>query len=286
MHNYHHSCKITVDNSEIIFSVQGDANWGEPTTLYFNNGVISNTLWKEEGFSTLKLFNDEEIFHLLEGTKKVLLRIFDKLGIQYPSDFILENYHKVVFTNDMHQEVIKLTRMLTNSDFPIDLDSLSQLVSNKIGRQLSQHNKVLMTMKNSPAKEIIQLRISRPQSLDINPLHRDGYLDFYKHTFNLWIPVVGCNQNSSLPVISGSHLWKENDVFRTDVRSAKIDGLIYNVPAIIKSVHGLNAIRPNPSIGEALVFTPFLIHGAAFNKNFDTTRMSFELRFFDEEASF
>ena len=37
-------------------------------------------------------------------------------------------------------------------------------------------------------------------------------------------------------------------------------------------------IRPNPKLGEALIFTPFLIHGAAVN-NSDLTRISLELRF-------
>jgi hypothetical protein len=197
----------------------------------------------------------------------------------------MENYHSIVSTKEMHQEVIKLSRMLKNSDFPIDLDHLSAKISTKMGRRFSPYNRDLFSMLDAPAKEIVQLRISRPQSLDINPLHRDGYLDFYKNTLNLWIPVVGCNEYSSLPVISGSHLWNEKDVCRTEIRSAKIDGLKYNVPAIVNSHQGLNAVRPNPELGEVLVFTPFLVHGAAFNLNSEMTRMAFELRLFDEEAS-
>ena len=38
-------------------------------------------------------------------------------------------------------------------------------------------------------------------------------------------------------------------------------------------------IRPNPQNTEALIFTPFLIHGAAVNKNIDITRIALELRF-------
>jgi len=163
------------------------------------------------------------------------------------------------------------------------MEKLAEKVSNAIGRKVSPRNRVLETMENSPAKEIVQLRISRPHSLDINPLHRDGYLDFYKHTLNIWIPIVGCNEGSSLPLLPGSHLWNEKDVFRTDIRTAKIDGLVYSVPAIVKSNHGLTAIRPNPAFGEMLVFSPYLIHGAAINKNENMTRMSFELRLFDEE---
>ena len=37
-------------------------------------------------------------------------------------------------------------------------------------------------------------------------------------------------------------------------------------------------IRPNPKETEALVFTPYLIHGAAFNDS-NNTRVALELRF-------
>jgi len=279
-----HECHMTVDGIPIYFKVEGEAQWGKDVTLYSADAVLSNTEWKDRGFSVMSLFDSDEVEYILKETKIILLRIFNKLGFEIPNDFQMESYHSVVTTNEMHQAVIKLSRMLTNADFPIDLDKLSKRISTKIGRQLSPVNRALLKMKNAPAKEIVQLRISRPQAMDINPLHRDGYIDFLKYTFNIWIPVVGCNDKSSLPVIPGSHLWGEKDVYRTENRSARISGLNYNVPAIIKSNYGLNAVRPNPGLGEALVFTPFLIHGAGFNRNLDTTRMAFELRLFDEES--
>jgi hypothetical protein len=279
-----HQCNITVDGIPTFFNVEGEAQWGHDVTLYSQDGVLANTEWKDRGFTVMSLFNSNEVEYILKGTRNILLKIFKKLEFKYPDDFHLRDYHSVVTTNEMHQAVIKHSRMLTNADFPIELDQLSKRISTIIGRQLSPVNRVLLKMNNSPAKEIVQLRISRPQSMDINPLHRDGYLDFYKYTLNLWIPVVGCNEKSSLPVIPGSHLWNEKDVYRTENRSARIEDLNYNVPAIIKSQFGLSAVRPNPSLGEALVFTPFLIHGAGFNRNVGMSRMAFELRLFDEES--
>ena len=41
----------------------------------------------------------------------------------------------------------------------------------------------------------------------------------------------------------------------------------------------MKMVRPNPKPGEALIFSPFLIHGAAINGNKDLTRISLELRF-------
>ena len=129
-------------------------------------------------------------------------------------------------------------------------------------------------------KTHIQIRISRPNSLDINPPHRDSYLSYYQNIINIWIPIHGCNSLSSLPVLPGSHLIPENEILRTESKGAKINGNIYYVPCILKTKEGnMHLIRPNPKEGEALVFTPYLIHGSAVNKNSDMTRVSLELRF-------
>ena len=79
---------------------------------------------------------------------------------------------------------------------------------------------------------------------------------------------------------SGSHLIPENDILRTESKGAKINGNVYYVPCILETKTGaITMERPNPKAGEALLFTPYLIHGAADNQTKDTTRVSLELRF-------
>ena len=68
-------------------------------------------------------------------------------------------------------------------------------------------------------------------------------------------------------------------MFRTETRGAKINGNVYNVPCILETSLGFDMVRPNPKEKEALIFTPYLIHGAAFNTNKDITRVALELRF-------
>jgi hypothetical protein len=281
------TCSLSIDGRPFSFDVGGEFTWGKDEVLYPASGVLSRTDWHRAGFNVFRLFDDAQQRQLVEGTASIITKIFDELGYEYPADFRLENYHKVATTPERHQAVIRRTRFLTNQDFPIDFASVAEKVSRFLARTVSGHNPILAVSENAPkSREIVILRISRPQSLDINPPHRDGYLDIWKHTVNLWIPVAGCNQNSSLPLIAGSHLWNERDIYRTEAKGASINGLSYHVPAILKSNHGLTMTRPNPAVGEALVFTPFLLHGAAVNLNEDTTRFSFELRLFDDDAEF
>jgi ectoine hydroxylase-related dioxygenase (phytanoyl-CoA dioxygenase family) len=102
-------------------------------------------------------------------------------------------------------------------------------------------------------------------------------LQDYSNCINLYIPVCGSNENSSLIIIPGSHLWSESRVERT-VSGALINGVKFNVPAVTNIEGSFEVIRPSPESNEVLVFSPYLIHGGAVNLNKDTTRISIELR--------
>ena len=58
-----------------------------------------------------------------------------------------------------------------------------------------------------------------------------------------------------------------------------MNGLAYSVPAVTGARHPMKLVRPDPGPNEVLIFSPYLIHGAAVNFNPDTTRVSLEMRF-------
>jgi ectoine hydroxylase-related dioxygenase (phytanoyl-CoA dioxygenase family) len=135
----------------------------------------------------------------------------------------------------------------------------------------------------------IWIRICRPSALntsDYNPCHRDIYLDFYRNIVNIYVPIVGSNDKSSLAMQSGSHLWNEHDVVVTRGGAYfKHSGKKYSVDAILKSRQPLNMTRPNPASNEFILFSPYLIHGCSSNENEDMTRMSIEIRFIEDNEN-
>lgn len=219
-------------------------------------------------------FTTEEFKNLESSIKKQVFLGLKKAGITIDfEDFDLEKYHKYASKNDIHLKVIDYTRNLTNKDFDLDFSILEQKFSSAINTSLSSEISEF-------GRSHIQIRLNRPGSLDFNPPHRDSYLSYYKNILNIWIPIVGCNENSSLPIVPKSHLLAERDIERTKAKGATINGNTYYVPCISKTINGsLEMIRPNPKQGQSLIFTPFLIHGAAFNGNKDQTRVALELRF-------
>ena len=70
-----------------------------------------------------------------------------------------------------------------------------------------------------------------------------------------------------------------NSAIKLNIESLSINNISYNVPCILNlKDQAFKLIRPNPIIGDAIIFSPYLIHGAAFNSNSDTTRIALELR--------
>lgn len=265
-------CNLIIDDQHFSFPISGDFSYGDDTILFNENGLLEKVSWNEKGFTTIDLFNPQEIDALTKNNLKILNKILDGVEVHGHAPLRgLEKYHEIIDTDDKHQYVISKTRFLTSADFQMNLNVLSKRISNHLQKEVGIKNPLLK-------EEIIILRISRPNSLDINPLHRDGYLDIWANTINVWVPLAGCNSKSSLPLIPGSHFWNEKDVLKTPAKNAVINGNTYHVPGIVGGPEKLKAIRPNPGLGQALIFTPFLIHGAAINQNPDVTRMSLEFR--------
>ncbi len=268
-------CKIFIDDKLYEFEVKGDFFWGEDKLLFnVKDSVISKMIWRDKGYGIVNTFIKDEFFKLKSSVKDNIIKAIELSNIDFnKSTFTLDKYHEIVDTDLKHNKVIDVTRNLENTDFDFDIEVLAKRVGNILGYKLTSWVEELQ-------KSHIQIRISRPNSLDINPPHRDGYLSFWEDIINVWIPIEGCNENSSLPVFSGSHLINESDILRTKSKGAEINGNVYNVPCIIETKdEDIKMVRPNPKEGEILIFTPFLIHGAGVNKNKNITRVSLELRF-------
>ncbi len=264
-------CNLNIDGENFSYDIEGEFFWGADEVIFEKNiDTIENTKWHSAGYSVISLFDKHEFKELKNSLISSLRKIIFNATQRDCLTLDISKYHEFVDDKE-HFDVISDTRFLDFSSFFVDTDLLCEKVSSVLKKNVETRNKEL-------PNDIVILRISRPNSLDINPPHRDAYQKIWQRTINLWIPIIGCEQKSTLPLIPGSHFWNEKTVLRTDYKGATIDGKLYHVPGIASTKQGLNFMRPNPKIGDALIFSPYLIHGSALNQLADTTRISLEIR--------
>jgi len=267
---------FTLDGKSYSFPAETTRTRGAAECLFEEQGLFGgDAAWRANGFVVIDLLDQAEAESLAHGmalrAARDLAELQPELGLARASAAMLRGeYHKIVGSDEIHRQLVRRTATYRHQDLPMPVTDVYRRVSERAKARMSELNPKLAT-------EIVTLRVSRPGSLDFNPPHRDSYLDFYRGTLNVWMPLLGCNENSTLPVVPGSHLWPENEVER-GASGNLFNGLRFNVPIVFSGPQPLAFVRPRVKLGQALVFTPNLVHGAAMNLGADTTRMSLELR--------
>jgi hypothetical protein len=252
-----------IDGRPFSWAVKGEFSWGS-----------GGTLCRVESDPLLPVLGPDgyRVIDLPAGTAERIKACAQSLPqLKGLSD--LEKYHEWVKSDAQHLKITQESCDLRFSQLGLDAKEFTEYFSAIVGVKLSPVLPIL-------DKDVVQLRINRPGSTDYNPPHRDGSLPHLAPTVNVWIPVVGVDAATSLPIAPGSHAIPEQDCWQTKAGGATMGGNPYRVPAIGRLRTGpLKMVRAPVRFGQALLFTPYLIHGLAFNQSATKTRMALELRF-------
>ena len=251
--------------NEVLSNAQTDITYGQP--------------WYEKGFTTHEVLDKRSFALLLEAVTTCVSKVISsQLNID-TKGFTLTQYHTYVTSDEAHYQVIRQTRDLYLKNLQIPVADLFHHFETSLGFAVTD-----IDPQTNEAIYVI-IRINRPGSGDFNPPHKDVYhftdggAAYLPQFVNIWIPICGVNELSSLPLVPHSHLLPESKLLRT-VSGGVIGKNTYNV-RMIKDWDGSNTLqRAQVQEGEALFFTPHLIHGLAVNQQENTTRVSLEFRLF------
>jgi hypothetical protein len=263
--------KYIVNNQTLSYDAHGENIRGKNVTLLKDAvDLTAQTAWAETGFSVEKLFSSTIYPAFTTSTHTLLSDLWRSAGLNVPDNFLLDQYHTLTSSSEEHMAAIDKTRLLFTDDFPLGINALEN--------RISEICQVPVIAKNPyDGQSIFHFRIIRPNSKDNNPLHRDVWLEDFDNCINLYIPVAGSNEHSSLIILPGSHHWPESRFERTKA-GAVINGVKFNVPAVTSIDDQYPVVRPDPAENEVLIFSPYLIHGGSANLNTDKTRISIEIR--------
>jgi hypothetical protein len=261
-----------IDDQRVSFQIDGSTEKGPAAVLLeSDDNIIRDSGWDDIGYCVAPFLTEPLRRQMCDGFTTLIRTEVETAGVRVDNGFRLDRYHRYV-SDEQHAAIIKRTRIgFERNQFPINLDLVIQRISEICRAELTI---------NGPkyTGRPFFLRIVRPNKLqDNNPPHRDVWLDRLRDGVNIYVPVAGSNELSSLPVLPGSHKWSEDEIERS-VDGARIEGLSYTVPTVTRARLPLTMTRPNPQQAEVLVFSPYLIHGGAVNMNDDLTRVSLEMR--------
>jgi hypothetical protein len=263
--------EYAVNGNVLKYKAEGEVMRGsEEVLLERAIDLTRKTSWWKEGYGIEHLFSPAQYGSFKKQTTNLLLDCWKDAGLQMDDGFILENYHHIAPTLSTHLEAVDKTKLISVDKFPLPIQELEDRISTICKTPVVARNPF-------DGQRIFHFRVIRPMSADNNPLHRDVWLEDFDDCINLYIPVAGSNEKSSLILIEGSHHWPESKIERT-VSGANINGLKFNVPAVTKIFGNYKTVRPSPAENEVLVFSAYLIHGGSVNLNPDKTRISIELR--------
>jgi hypothetical protein len=265
---------LHLNGQSVAYRVEGARNAApdEQVLLAHATDLSARAPWAEVGYAVVPGLAAPVQQQLQEGLAELLRAALRVAGCPVAPDFDITQYHHAVGDDAArHLAVIAQTKAYDLARLPIAATLLEDLVSAACGQPVRAYN------PNVP-EAVFHLRIVRPQRADHNPLHRDAWLPRYQDALNIYLPVAGSTVRSSLTLVPGSHHWPENAVERT-AGGAIYHGVPYTVPGVLRPARPLDIIRPNPGPEEVLVFSPYLLHGAAANLNENETRVSLEMRF-------
>lgn len=268
--------EYTVNGNTLSYNVAGEVIRGSDEVLLAGAMDLTEaTAWTAKGYGIERLFSPPQYDSFRKATVNLLLDCWREGGLPVDEKFLPQNYHHLATDHSTHLQAVEKTKLLSINRFPIPIEEIEDRISTLC-------NTPLITRNPFDGQRIFHFRVIRPRSTDNNPLHRDVWLEDYDNCINLYIPIAGSNEKSSLILFEGSHRWPESRIEKT-VSGALINGIRFNVPAVTKIYGGYTAVRPSPAENEVLIFSPYLIHGGSVNLNTDETRISIEMRLWKKE---
>jgi len=216
--------EYTVNGIKLEYETQHERNWG-PEVVLLDQAVdiTAANRWNKTGFTIDDLFDENANVSFQENTKKLLIQCWKQAGLPVAPGFNLDQYHTVARDLQTHLSAVEKTKLLTVDRFPVPVELIEQRVSEICGVELAAKNPF-------DGQSIFHFRVIRPHQTDHNPLHRDVWLEDYDNCINLYLPIAGSNELSSLVLIPGSHRWPESRIEKT-IGGAVVGGVKFNVPA-------------------------------------------------------
>ena len=215
--------------------------------------------------------------YILSFIKKLEIKTKEYLG----EDSSLKTIDSFLKTNeDLKKFQNFLTNFLWENEFSINfIKSIKPITDQLIGLNLMVQYKPF-------------LRIARPNYRDDNiGYHKDTQYGQSPYELAVHVPFVDLDKDSSLQIISGSHLHNENKYQSIESKNLKVEkGSLEHTlgkPYAPKNLTIPNKVKNDfldAKVGQVAIFSPAIFHGQEIN-NSNYTRVTTDLRIVDSNKT-
>lgn len=225
------------------------------------------------GYKTASLPMQDHFEKLKAGLEYRIISILSTMGLKMRRQFTLGQLHNEITDQSILAELRRCLFLgFPVEELPIDFEIVREMVSSVCGDDV-------FASHDNARPAVWAVRFVRPGRIsDVAPPHKDVWMPTYRGAVNVYLPICGSNENSSLPICPGSHLVNEARILRT-APGSNINGRDFPLQVALAVDGKLEMIRPQVMPGQALIFSPYAIHGHGTNQNTDVTRFSLEMRF-------
>ncbi|MBA4054514.1 MAG: hypothetical protein C0490_07375, partial [Marivirga sp.] len=184
--------EYTVNGIKLSYDAAGSRSWGSDVILLDRAIDLSaQTTWHDNGFTIEPLFTPDRYSLFFEQCYALLIRCWSEAGLRVGHNFQLDQYHTIARDLQAHLRAVEKTKLLHVADFPLPIQEIEERVSEIC-------NVPLVARNPFDNQAIFHFRVIRPNQADNNPLHRDVWLEDYDDCINLYIPIAGSDEKSSL----------------------------------------------------------------------------------------
>lgn len=231
------------------------------------------------GFALVKkIFSNDEIKELLTYTKDWIsenIANSTNLNIrnELKDNFTLTNYKEFIDLHSIDHKKIAAAKYR----YRIPSENIFKVIrGNKIMELVSKASKKSkFNIWQDPGFGWLGYRLIRPET-------NDGYPPSCKNwgaaagVFSLWLPISGCNRNSSIRLLPGSHLREYEKYLPEHTKFTKGEF------RLLEKVSDSSFVRLNCEIGDAIIYHPGTIHSEdSYEKKL--TRINLEYRFMPKD---
>src|SRR5688572_2369707 len=129
--------QYAINNTILEYEALGTKFQGDDVVLLQQAiDLTAKTSWRKQGYTVETLFATDVYALFMQHTSRLLVELWQKSGLPVPSNFLLDQYHRLAKTTALHLAAVEQTKLIQTEFFPVPIQLLEQRISEICNQEL------------------------------------------------------------------------------------------------------------------------------------------------------